>query len=86
MKMLECPNCNRLNPLRGQHRHLTDDIIETGLTCQHCNRWMHFGYYNQELIAREKALTNRRRIRAFRRDYDKFQIEVETRLASESEL
>ena len=86
MQMFECPNCNKLNPLRGQHRHINDEIIEIGITCQHCQRWSHWGYYNPDLIAREQALTNRRRKRAFKRDYAAFQVKAEKSLATELEL
>lgn len=77
--LIECPNCHRLNPSTSQHRHL-DVAIEIGITCQHCQRWMHFGYYTPELIERRQRLTNRRRQRAFKRDYEAFQVEVEKHL------
>ncbi len=74
--LVECPNCNRLDALKSEHRHL-DVAIELGMSCQHCKEWMHFGYYTPELMERRKELTNRRRERSFRRDFNKFQIEVE---------
>lgn len=80
-KLIECPNCHKLNLLVNQHRHLNiDNAFEVGLTCQHCKRWMHFGYYNPLLIERREQLTNRRRQRAYKRDYEAFQIEVEKHL------
>ncbi len=82
--LIECPNCHKLTPLKNQHRHL-DVAIEVGITCQHCKRWAHFGYYTPELIERQKQLTNRRRQRAFKRDFDNFQVEVEGVLARAKE-
>lgn len=77
--LIECPNCHKLSPLKNQHRHL-DVAIEIGITCQHCKRWAHFGYYTPELMERQRQLTNRRRERAFRRDFRAFPIEVERML------
>lgn len=76
-KLIECPNCHKLNPNRLSHRHLENDIIELGFLCQHCRRWAHMGYWNEVLLERQKHLTNRRRIRAFNRDYALLQKEVE---------
>ncbi len=80
--LVECPNCSKLNALKDEHRHL-DVAIELGMICQHCRKWMHFGYYTSELMERRRQLSNRRKERAFRRDYNKFQIEVERMLTNE---
>lgn len=82
-KLIECPNCHKLNPNRLSHRHPLPDVTELGMSCQHCKRWASFGFYNNALIERQQTLTNRRRERAYRRDYDLFQVEVEGRLANE---
>ena len=84
-QLIECPNCQKFTPFVVQHRHLENEVIELGLSCQHCQRWSHTGYFNQELLSRQEQLTNRRKQRAFKRDFDKFQIEAEKRLANESE-
>lgn len=80
--LVECPNCHKLYPLAIQHKHLDVlvDTIEAGTVCQHCQHWVHMGYYNPLLIERQKQLTNRRKQRAFKRDFQAFQIEVEKHL------
>lgn len=92
-QLMECPNCHKLYPLVPQHVHMQcfpsfvdhngntwTEYIAAGTRCQHCQHWVHIGHYNPELIERQKHLTNRRRQRAFKRDYDMFQIEVEKHL------
>lgn len=98
MKLIKCKDCHRAFYFQSQHIHLQCEpfqskdgneyieIIELGVTCQHCQKWQHVAYVNEELLERQKNLTNNRQRRAFGRDFDRWQVEVRGVLAEPEEV
>jgi hypothetical protein len=83
-KPAKCGKCKRVFYFQPQHKHLSADdteIIELGCTCPHCERWLHLGYLNEDLLKRQDELRNNRQKRAFKRDYEKWQVWVREALA-----
>ncbi len=78
-RLVKCRECKKVFYFQAQHKHFSADdteIIEVGCTCPHCERWLHLGYLNQDLIGREAEIRNNRQKRAYKRDYEKWQAEV----------
>lgn len=83
-RLSKCGECKKLFYFRAQHKHFSVDdteIIEVGCTCPHCKRWLHLGYLNQDLIDRQEEIKNNRQRRAFKRDYEKWQMKAREMLA-----
>ena len=81
----KCGECKKQFYFVSQHKHIdyTDDdgdkwieIIEIGCDCPHCRKWLHLGYFNDALLKRQAEIRNRRQERAFKRDYEKWQVEA----------
>jgi hypothetical protein len=78
-KLSKCGECKKQFYFVSQHKHFSIDdteIIEIGCNCPHCLKWLHLGYFNPDLIDRQAKIRNNRQRRAFKRDYEKWQIEA----------
>lgn len=78
--LVQCGECKKKYYFLARHKHLKivdREIIHIGTECPHCGKWLHVAFLTQELLKRQTELKNHRQVRAFKRDFDALQVEIE---------